>query len=233
LRGSGLRAVAVLPALASPWLDASKGGSKVCLCVVTYNHSIDNRRTRLKIVGVGLNKTGTKSLGVCLRYWGCRHISCSVEAFELYRSGEYAALMDWVAKYDSFDDWPWPLIYREIDAEFPGTKFILTKRKSPEVWFDSLCKHADRTGPTRFRSEIYGYDMPHRYRDEHIRFYEQYVISVREYFRQRPDDLIEVCWETGDGWRELAGFLGFEEPAMVFPHVNRSPGLYVQEQVEK
>lgn len=86
------------------------------------------RRSYPKVVGVGLNKTGTSTLGVCLRHWGFRHTSVSKEAFALWRSGGAAALKREVRRFDSFEDWPWALMYREIDAAYPGSKFILTRR---------------------------------------------------------------------------------------------------------
>ena len=177
----------------------------------------------MKVVGIGLNKTGTTTLGACLRHWGLNHISCDREAFDLWRAGKTDELLRWVERFDSFEDWPWPLIYREIDRAFPGTRFILTRRKDPDVWFRSLSKHAVRTGPTEYRRHIYGFEMPQRHEEEHLRFYRDHLAAVREYFRDRPGDLLEVCWEEGDGWRELAVFLGFEAPAIPFPHENRSP----------
>ncbi len=177
----------------------------------------------MKIVGIGLNKTGTKTLGACLRHWKMRHVSFSAKSFELWRANSTAALLEQVAKFDSFEDWPWPLLYREIDAAFSGSKFLLTRRRDPDTWFTSLCKHAERTGPTIYRKAIYGYEMPQQNRDAHIRYYENHLISVREFFRDRPNALLELCWEEGHGWRELASFIGLKEPAIPFPHENRSP----------
>lgn len=176
----------------------------------------------MKIVGIGLNKTGTTSFGVCLHYWGKRHSSCSREAFRLWREGDLSGLLDWVERYDSFEDWPWPFVYREIDVAFPGSKFILTRRRNPEVWFRSLCRHAELTGPTEFRRVIYGHAMPRGHREDHVRFYLPHNAGVRDYFKDRPNDLLEVCWEEGYGWEELAAFLGLEPPPIAFPHVNRS-----------
>ena len=178
----------------------------------------------MKIVGIGLNKTGTKTLGACMRYWGFKHISCNTKAFDHWRAGDYRRLMNRIRRFDSFEDWPWPLIFREIDAEFPGSKFILTRRADADTWFNSLCEHAKRTGPTDFRKYIYGHAMPQAHRAEHINFYENHLRTVRDYFRGRPDDLLEVCWEKGDGWAELSQFLGFEKPDLPFPHENKSPG---------
>jgi hypothetical protein len=179
----------------------------------------------MKVVGIGLNKTGTSTLGACCRHWGLKHMSCNKQAFQQWLDGDSQGLMQWLEQYDSFDDWPWPLIYREIDSRFPGTKFLLTRRKDPDTWFRSLCRHAERTGPTEIRKQVYGHEMPHRHRDDHIRIYEDHLRSVRKYFGNRPDDLLEVCWEEGDGWTELAAFLGLEKPDIAFPHENRRKGL--------
>lgn len=177
----------------------------------------------MKIIGAGLNKTGTKTLGACLRYWGFKHRSCSTRAFKLFKGSDFRGLLKIVKEYDSFEDWPWPLIFREIDREFPDSKFILTLRKDPETWFQSLCKHAERTGPTEFRRHIYGHAMPHDHRSEHIRFYESHNRSVEEFFQGRPGKLLKVSWEDGDGWKPLADFLGLEAPDLVFPHENKRP----------
>ena len=78
---------------------------------------------------------------------------------------------------------------------------------------------------TKYRREIYGYEMPHEHKNKHTQFYENHNKSVKKYFKDRPQDLLEVCWETGDGWRELAEFLNLELPDIPFPHANKSPLL--------
>jgi len=179
--------------------------------------------SKMKIIGVGLNKTGTKSLGSGLRKLGFRHLGWSPEPFNIYREQGFPGLLKILDLYDSFEDWPWPLVYRDIDRTIPGCKYILTRRKSAKTWYQSLCKHANRTGPTDIREYVYGFDMPDGHPQEHMQYYEKHNASVRDYFRERPEDLIEVCWEEGDGWREIAGFLGVKAPDIPFPHENRSP----------
>ena len=159
----------------------------------------------MKVIGVGLNKTGTKTLKHILEGWGLRHQSYDLDAFNLYREGKLEHLLEWMEDYDSFEDWPWPLMYREIDARFSDAIFVLTTRSSPDHWYKSLCKMAIRMGPlSDFEEHIYGYRMPHGHRQEHVEFYNRHNREVVEYFRDRPGKLIQICWETGGDASELA-----------------------------
>jgi hypothetical protein len=178
---------------------------------------------RSKVLGVGLNKTGTTTLGACLKQLGYRHVTWDRDAFELWRAGRIEDVLERMDAWDSFEDWPWPLVYRELDRRHPDARFVLTVRKDADSWFESLRKHAERTGPTVFREAIYGHAMPHGRRDEHVAIYARHNAEVRAWFRGRPGKLLEVCWERGDGWDALAPFLGHGVPAAAFPHLNRSP----------
>ena len=183
----------------------------------------------MKVLGVGLQKTGTTTLGVCLREFGFRHQSYSVRAAQMYAHGSLSDLLLWADRFESFDDVPWALMYREFDQRYPGSRFILTRRRSEALWFDSLAKHMHRMGPKSATLEmneaIYGRPDPQNDRDVAIGVYQAHLQSVRDYFRDRPGDMIELCWEAGDGWRELAEFLERPAPHCRFPHANRAPGL--------
>ena len=183
-----------------------------------------NKRA-IKIVGVGLNRTGTTTLGVCLQHLGYKHTSTHQEAFQFLQQGNIDALMRVVVEFDSFEDWPWPLVFRQIEAAYPESKFILTKRKSAEHWFESLCKLARMTGPTEYRRYIYGHAMPQGHKNEFIDFYHRHNETLENFFSDKPGKLLVVSWEDGDGWKELCSFLGHDTPDMPFPHVNRSDRL--------
>lgn len=178
----------------------------------------------MRVIGVGLNKTGTKTLGIALGHLGLRRrLSFDATAFRLWRDRSFGPLLAAVGQAEVAEDWPWPLLYREIDAAFPGTRFVLTRRASAHTWFRSLCHHADRTGPTEFRAAIYGHAMPQGHEAEHVRFYDRHNAEVREWFADRPGQLLELCFEDGAGWGPLCRFLGLPEPAVPFPWANADP----------
>jgi len=123
-----------------------------------------------KVFGIGLNKTGTTRLGVCLRTLGFQHSPFAGHFIEDAKAGRLEGIVRFAEDWDSFEDWPWPLIYRSIERAFPDSRFILTTRRDADTWFDSLQSHAERTGPTDERRLIYGQAMPHEHRAEHCRF---------------------------------------------------------------
>ena len=174
-----------------------------------------------KVFGIGLNRTGTSTLGACLKHFGLNHISMDRNSFEKYKKRDFGSLFETIEKFDSFEDWPWALIYKEVDEKFPYCKFILTARKTPETWFKSLCRHADFTGPTEYRKHIYGFAMPHKHKQHHLDFYNKHISDVTDYFKNRPEKLLIICWENGDGWEKLSSFLGFEHPDFPLPHLNK------------
>ena len=177
----------------------------------------------IKVIGVGLNRTGTKTLGYYLKTWGFRHKSYDLDAFHLLRAGRIDELLGIMSEYDSFEDWPWPLMFREIDAYFPNARFILTMRRSPDVWYRSLCNMAVRMGPLHeFEKHIYGYAMPQGHREEHLQYYREHNQAVEEHFQDRPMKLLKICWENGFSTEELANFLGIKVEKIPPQRVNRS-----------
>lgn len=178
----------------------------------------------MKVFGIGLNKTGTKTLGACFRTLGYRNKSFDLELMECYNNRDLNSVFQVSDQYDSFEDWPWPLIYRELDEKYPEAKFILTIRKDPETWFESLCRHALRTGPTRAREIAYGYSMPMENPVRHMDIYRNHNQAVIDHFSGRPGKLLVISWEANPTWSVLCDFLGCTTiPQSAIPHENKSP----------
>lgn len=180
-----------------------------------------------KVIGIGLNKTATKSLAQCLEAIGYRNQSYCLRAFIFYQQDEWQELFSIMDDYTSFEDWPWPLMYKEIEQHYPDAKFILTTRATPDQWYESLCKMAVRMGPLKdFEKHIYGYSMPQGRREEHINFYNAHNAEVRHYFSDKPGKLIEICFDKGVDMAIICELL--DKPICYFkpPHANKSAKVY-------
>lgn len=178
-----------------------------------------------KVLGVGWAKTGTTSLGVCLKKLGRKHVSRRLDLVDQWSRGDSDQILSLAGKHDSFEDWPWLLLYKEFDHAFPGTKFILTTRDSSS-WIKSYLNQIHQPGHftpemNRLREQLYGLSFSNPDPARLVARYESHNAAVRTYFRNRPHDLLEVDWSKGHGWEEICGFLGERVPSAPFPHANR------------
>jgi len=182
--------------------------------------------SKTKVIGLGLIKTGTTTLGACLRELGYNHISNRRDLLIAFRHGDLQSLYDVCDEHDSFEDWPYPLAYRELYGRYgSGARYVLTVRSSSEVWLASLKAHCLRTHPTAHsRLLSLGYAYPHGFEAEHIALYERHNAAVKAFFQEHGvGHLLKViCWEDGHGWPELCSHLGKDVPAVQFPHLNSS-----------
>lgn len=176
---------------------------------------------RGKIFGLGLSKTGTTSLNSALRLLGfkTRHnpfmmLSC--------KKGELSINMNKVGKYDGLTDTPVARFYKELDREFPGSKFILTVRDK-RSWLNSCERHIwmGRKKPgvmNQLHKDLYGtsfYDEK-----QFLDAYDKHVKDVTEYFKNRKKDLLVMNICKGDGWEKLCAFLNKPMPKVPFPKSN-------------
>lgn len=175
----------------------------------------------MKIVGVGLSKTGTKTLGTCLTRLGFNHFSWNHDFTMRVLQGDIDEALRVAQRYDSFDDLPWPRLYKLMDEHYPDAKFVLTVRENADVWYRSLARHAEYKGATEERKLFYGHEMPHGYRHEDIAFYERHNREVQDYFKDRPDKLLVICWKHEENWTRLCDFLGVEALDEPLPHANK------------
>jgi hypothetical protein len=127
---------------------------------------------------------------------------------------------DLIEQHDAFQDNPWPIIYKQLDEKYPGSKFILTLR-DPESWINSQVKHFGRRN-TPMRKWIYGVGHPKGHEALYLERYNTHNIEVQDYFKYRPEDLLVIELAKGDGWEKLCPFLEKDIPDVAFPHANRA-----------
>jgi len=180
-----------------------------------------------KVVGIGLPKTGTTSLGYCFRRFGFKHQTFDMDLAVKVKRNQVDEVLREAEKHESFEDWPWFLLYREFDRQFPNSKFILTLRKDTATYVTSLKGHHERQGirnkdfvKPHWWDDVFGVEPIDWNYEKSAQRYENHNRAMLEYFAGRINkDLLVVCWEKGDGWTELSRFLNRRAPDEPFPHL--------------
>ncbi len=179
-----------------------------------------------KIFGIGFQKTGTSSLNRALSILGfnaaggirINHPKGVHIDLPLTKEKVLHVALARAEEADAFSDNPWALLYRELDAAFPGAKFILTVR-DPDEWLRSMLRHFGDT-PSDVTQWIYGVPYPRGHETRCLRVYAGHNDAVRAHFAARPADLLEMDFGRGDSWLELCSFLNLPVPSTEFPHDN-------------
>lgn len=201
-----------------------------------------------KIFCIGRNKTGTTSLAKALEEMGF--------IVALQRPAEYL-IKDWIKgrfrrlklycmTARAFADAPFsfPGTFEVMDKAFPGSKFILTIRNSPETWYDSIVRaHSKNWGHGKLpdkedllnaRTIFKGYawlmmkslyhipDNDPYNKEILINHYKNHNRAIMEYFKDRPDDLLVLNVTEDGAYQKLCGFLGVKSEKTVFPWENKS-----------
>lgn len=179
----------------------------------------------MKIICIGLPKTGTSSLHDALEILGYRsvHFPHDARTVAQVRSGDYA--LDVLQAADAVSDVPIPAIFPRLDAAFPGAKFIQTDR-DVDAWIESERKapfNHDRPAPGSardfYRAILYGVTdfNEDQFRSVHAR----HLRRVERYFAgDRAGDLLRMDITRGDGWDRLCAFLDRPVPDVPFPRAN-------------
>ena len=164
---------------------------------------------RPKIFGIGFHKTGTTSLGRALRQLGYR----IQKGFSINKTGKRVTIPEpvtlekigavafpMVRFYGAFEDNPWPLLFKDADRMFPGSKFILTVR-DPDNWIRSAANHfGERTTP--YLDLIHGKPgfCIAGNKEEAVARYLRHNEDVKSHFSGRTEDLLVWDIEADPRW---------------------------------
>ncbi len=182
-----------------------------------------------RIFGIGWHKTATTSLSQALNVLGhkCDHwknahwakmiwaeMSCYGKSLTLEQS--YAA-----------SDVPICLFYKDLDQQYPGSKFILTVRDEDE-WLKSVEGHFNRdvnpfrnswdTDPFSHKVHRQMYGCKNFNHDIFLERYRRHNAEVIDYFGDR---LLIMDMTKNAGWFELCGFLKQRIPEVNYPRLNK------------
>ena len=195
---------------------------------------------KLKVFGIGLSRTGTTSLTDALKYLGYRsihfpHDSVTMrEVISYLRMPEAELRLTILNEVDALTDTPITCTFRALDQAYAESKFILTERDE-DAWLASCERYwAEVLEPLmaiRDRNTV-AYIQAVNTATYGIQYFEPSQFSetrrchsdiVREYFQNRPEDLLVVDLSEGSAWEKVCHFLDESIPNVAFPHSNRLP----------
>ncbi|MFM6247319.1 MAG: sulfotransferase family protein [Dolichospermum sp.] len=185
---------------------------------------------RMKVFGLGLEKTGIKSLTKALQMLNINVIQDHNDetTIEELRDGNYQLSLLNVC--DGIIDITVAPYYAQLDTIYPDSKFILTVRdkeswlKSLEVqWnkekeFDNNLVPESKMNLKKIkRSVVYG---THHFNVEQLsQTYDLHYKNVTNYFKDRPQSLLIINIAQGDGWEQLCPFFDLPIRNDPFPSV--------------
>jgi hypothetical protein len=174
-----------------------------------------------KLFGIGFHKTGTTTLDSVYQLLGYHACPVRTDLAESLSKSDLEPTMDVVREFDAFQDNPFPILYKELDQAFLGSKFIMTVRDD-EKWLKSIVNSFGKDH-TLMRKWIYGlkHGAPKGNEEVYLERYQRHNSEVRAYFKDRPEDFLEISWERGDGWEKICPFLNVPIPTVSFPHANK------------
>ena len=181
-----------------------------------------------RVFGIGMHKTGTTSLHAALKALGFEsaHWKTAHWAKQIWNEvTEYGK--SWTVEHNyALSDLPIAILYEQLDRAYPGSKFILTLRNEG-AWLKSVENHwSHKYNPFRgqwdhdpfshqVHKEIYG-----QKNFDALIFLERFRRhnrEVRDYFKERPGDLLVMDMSNGAGYSELCSFLDRPVPVEEYP----------------
>jgi hypothetical protein len=202
--------------------------------------SSSTHASRAKVFGIGLSRTGTKSLTSALYTLGIRAVHYPDDETTLRELTEGNCNFSVLKEYDGITDITVVPYYAQLDKLFPGSKFILTIRDKAS-WLKSMKAHwsnrpafmdIDEGIPTKethmkirqfLRAAVYG---SYEYNAERLSYvYDLHYKSVLEYFKDRPESLLVLNICNGQGWEELCDFLNYPVIQHPFPYTKKQSAL--------
>lgn len=183
-----------------------------------------------KIFGIGLSRTGTKSLTAALIKLGFKivHYPTDRKTYQelISKLNDFSLLKN----FDGITDITIVPYFVQLDNQYPKSKFILTGRDK-ESWLASMKKHfkynkiskkrpyflTERKIRKFLRAAVYGCYSFNRERLSEA--YDFHMNSARNYFKNRPDSFLEIKITEGEGWEKLCPFLDKQILLEPFPRI--------------
>ena len=173
----------------------------------------------MKIVGIGLSKTGTTSLKKALQILGYDSIGWSERAAQLYSNKKLDILeYKYMNKFNAFTSEPWAQMYRLFD-HLHDCKFICTYRDK-FAWFESIKNHVVSRGTQKNLGLVYPFSDPEKEKEKMLKYYTNWYANIDEYFVNK-NNINNIIYLQDFSWPQICKFLDKEIPDVPFPYLNK------------
>jgi hypothetical protein len=208
----------------------------------------------MKVIGVGVARTGTVSLKAALERLGfgpcfhSRHVLDDPDKLAQWEAAARGEPVEWGPLLDGYGStaaWPGAAFWRQLLAYYPDAKAVLTER-DPDRWYDSMRQTVYELNGTdselaeAARQQLPGVNAMHRFnrtliwegffggrfadRDHAQRAYAEHNAAVR---REVPPERL-LIFRVTEGWQPLCDFLGVPVPDEPFPRLNDQDAFWGQ-----
>lgn len=177
-----------------------------------------------KIFNVDFNKSGTTSLSKAMEILGFKALHYTYNGKKIAdiiqnNKENNKKLLDGLDDYEFFSDFGGTKFYKELDKQYPCSKFILTIREL-NSWLISKERHAKKN--PNYKSGLLKIDKNKWKMDR-----EQKISELKEYFKDRPEDFLIIDIHGGDKWEKLCDFLSKPIPNKPFPFLNKYESIFI------
>ena len=189
------------------------------------NKKPDKKDKKPYIFGIGLAKTGTNSLIGALNQLGFtgKHMGADwrdsgpglteyfLDAADAIDEGKEDDILAKASGCDAVADWPIPAIYKQIDKQYPDSKFILTYRNPHDATL-SYMRMTYATWDQRSKLPSHRTGKVHRPTyEKQLAHHLRHLDEVFDYFWGREDKFIVIDTSKGkSNWKILCEFLGID-----------------------
>ncbi|MBC8172126.1 MAG: sulfotransferase family protein [Anaerolineae bacterium] len=193
----------------------------------------------LRVVGAGLPRTGTTSLGQALVHLlgGQAHYMSMIPGhpFDLGAGWQLAlsgSTPDWAQIFEGYNialDWPTSAFWRELSEIYPDALMLLSVRESAEIWWESadatilpyarMSLAPDWQEGMDFHALLERFTGTPDWNDKAtlMAAYDRHNEAVRQTVPSHR--LLE--WKASDGWEPICEALGVPVPDEPFPWTNQ------------
>ena len=194
----------------------------------------------MKVICVGMGKTGTKSITKALRYLGFtvfdfeeQNLDFFDHWVDVFQNGVKPDVKRVYQHADAVVDMPGSFIYEEILEVYPDCKVILSEREE-DSWLNSLVNQYQQFQPRLHKLTMLSATA--RKVVNALEFYSNATVGsynpkstyvFRKRFRihnHRVKSIIPksklLVYNVKQGWKPLCDFMGCEVPTVPFPHEN-------------